>query len=71
MEPKGSLPHSQVPTTCPCPEPDHSSPSVPLPEDPSYYYPPIYPWVLQVASILHVSPPDPYIHLSSPAMRAT
>jgi hypothetical protein len=26
MEPKGSLPHSQVPTTCPYPEPDQSSP---------------------------------------------
>ena len=26
MEPEGSLPHSQVPTTCPCLEPDRSSP---------------------------------------------
>ena len=26
MEPKGSLPHSQVPTTFPCPEPSWSSP---------------------------------------------
>jgi hypothetical protein len=26
MEPEGSLPHSQVPTTCPCPELDQSSP---------------------------------------------
>jgi len=27
MEPEGSLPHSQVPATCPYPEPDRSSPS--------------------------------------------
>ena len=26
MEPKGSLPHSQVPATCPYPEPAWSSP---------------------------------------------
>ena len=26
MEPEGSLPHSQQPATCPCPEPDQSSP---------------------------------------------
>ena len=25
MEPEGSLPHSQVPATCPYPEPDQSS----------------------------------------------
>jgi len=37
MEPKGSLPHSQVPATCPSPEPDQSSPCphISLPEDPS------------------------------------
>ena len=37
MEPKGSLPHSQVPATCPYPEPARSSPypHIPLPEDPS------------------------------------
>jgi hypothetical protein len=35
--PEGSLPHSQVPATCPYPEPDQSSPypHIPLPEDPS------------------------------------
>ena len=27
MEPEGPLPHSQKPATCPCPEPDQSSPS--------------------------------------------
>ena len=26
MEPEGSLPHSQEPAACPCPEPDRSSP---------------------------------------------
>jgi hypothetical protein len=29
MEPEGLLPHSQVPTTCPCPEPARSSPYPP------------------------------------------
>ena len=34
MEPEGSLPHSQVPATCPYPEPHRSSPCprIPLPE---------------------------------------
>jgi hypothetical protein len=36
MEPEGSLPHSQAPTNCPYPEPDESSPYLPIPllEDP-------------------------------------
>ena len=68
MEPEGSLPHLQVWTTCPYPEPDQSSPCPPiaLPEDPSSFYPPIYAWVFQVISFPQVSPP-PCIHLSSPA----
>ena len=33
---EGSLPHSQVPATCPYPEPDHSHPfPIRLPEYPS------------------------------------
>jgi len=37
MESEGSLPHSQVPATCPYPEPAQSSPylHIPLPEVPS------------------------------------
>jgi len=37
MEPKGSLPHSQVPATCPYPRPTRSRPypRIPLPEDPA------------------------------------
>jgi hypothetical protein len=37
MEPEGSLPYSQVPATCPYPEPTLSSPhtSLQFPEDPS------------------------------------
>jgi len=37
MEAEGSLLHSQVPATCPYPEPTQSSPytHIPLPEDPS------------------------------------
>ena len=36
-EPEGSLPHSQLPATCPYPEPAQSSPypHIPHPEDPS------------------------------------
>jgi len=68
MEPEGSLPHSQVPTTCPYPEPARSNPDsqTPFPEDPSEYYPPIYPWVSPVVSFLQVSPPKPCIRLPSP-----
>jgi len=49
MEPKGSLPHSQVLATCPYPEPARSSPypHIPLPEDPTLYYPSICVWVSQ------------------------
>ena len=37
IEPESSLPYSQVPATCPYPEPTPSSPHnpLPLPEDPS------------------------------------
>jgi len=37
MEPEGLLPNSQVPVTCPYPEPARSIPypHIPLPEDPS------------------------------------
>jgi len=37
LEPRGSSPYSQVPATCPYPEPTPSSPHIPLPlpEDPS------------------------------------
>jgi hypothetical protein len=38
MEPESSLPYSEVPATCPYPEPTPSSPHnpLPLPEDPSW-----------------------------------
>ena len=67
MEPEGSLPHSQMPATCPYPEPARSSPypHIPLPEVPSYY-PPIYAWVSQVVSFPQVSAPKHCIRLSSP-----
>ena len=68
MEPEGSLQHLQVPATYPFPKPDQSNPwtHIPLPEDPSWYYPPIYACVFQVVSFPQVSPPKPYIHLYSP-----
>jgi len=52
MEPEGSLPQSQMPAICPYPEPARTSPysHIPLPEDPSYFYPPIYARVSQVVS---------------------
>jgi hypothetical protein len=41
-------------------------PHNPLPYDPSSYYPPIYAWVLQLASLPQVSPPKPCIYIYSP-----
>ena len=37
MIPEGSLPQSQMPATCPYPDPAQSSPypHIPIPEDPS------------------------------------
>ena len=63
MEPEGSLPHSQVPDTCPYPEPARSSPypHILLPEDPSLYYSSICAWVSQVVSLPQVFPPKPCI----------
>jgi len=67
MEPEGSLPHSQVPATCLCPESARSRPypHIPLPDDPSLYYPPIYAWFSQAVSFPQVSPPKLCICLSS------
>jgi len=67
METVGLLPHSQVPATCPYPQPARSSPypHIPLPENRSYYYPPIYAWVSQVVSFPQVSPPKTIVSLST------
>ena len=45
MQTEGSLPHSQVPATCPYPEPDQSipCPHIPIAEDPLIILPP-KPW---------------------------
>ena len=71
MEPDSSLPHSQDLSTCPYPEPDRSSqcPHIPLPKDPSKYYPPTYAWVFEVISLPQVSPTKPSMHLSSPPLK--
>jgi len=55
MEPEGRSPCLQEPATCSYSEPDQASPapSIPLPEDPVSYYPPIYAWVFQVVLIYH------------------
>jgi hypothetical protein len=67
MEPEGSLPHLHMSVICAYPELARSSPSphIPLPEDPSSQYPPIYAWFSQVASSTQVFPTKPFIHLSS------
>jgi hypothetical protein len=68
VETESSLPHLQVPATCPYHEPARSSPyfQILLPEDPSYYYLPICAWVSQVVSFPQVSTPTPFIRLSFP-----
>jgi hypothetical protein len=58
VEHEGTLLLSQV--TPPVPilsqiDPVHT-PHIPLPKDPSYYYPPIYSWVFEVVSFPQVSP---------------
>jgi hypothetical protein len=66
METECILPHSQVPAKCPYPEPDRTShrPHIPLPEDPSSYYRPIYAWVFQVVVSLRIPHQIPeYTHL--------
>ena len=64
MEAEGSLPHSQVPTTCSYPKPDQSYPcphthfwrSILILSSP-------YALVFQVVSFLQVSPPKPWVQL--------
>jgi len=58
-----------MPTTCPYPEPTPSSPhnTLPLPEDPSSYCPPICVWVSPMVSFPQVSPPEPCAPLSPPS----
>jgi hypothetical protein len=68
MEPERLLPHSQVPATCRYPDLDRSTPCppIPLPEDPSKYYRPIYTWVFQVVSFPQDFPAKPFIQLHCP-----
>ena len=67
MKPECSLPHSQVPATCPNPYLPRSSlfPHIPLLVDASYYLP-IYAWVFKVVPFSQVSPPKTCISLASP-----
>ena len=57
MEPEDSLPHSQVPATCPYPEPKQIQ-SMPQPTAWRSIIP-IYIWVFQVVSFSHASPARP------------
>ena len=72
MEPEGSLPHSQVPATCPYPKSALSSPypHSPLPEDPPYYHPPICAWVSHVIHSLRFPHQNP-VEASPLPIRAT
>ena len=72
MEPEGSLPQSQVPVTCPYPEPARSSPypQIPPPKNPSYYYTHFYAWVSKWSLSLS-SPHQNSVHASPLPIRAT
>ena len=68
MEPEGSLPHSQVPATRPCAEPDQPSPC------PQFHFLKIHlniilpstPWSSKWPLSTQVFSPKPCVHLSSP-----
>jgi len=60
MEPEGSLPHLQVPATCPYPEPDESSTPTHFFKIHLNIYPPIYAWVFQVVFPLGFPIKTPY-----------
>src|SRR5215469_8187443 len=67
MEPESSLPYSQVHATRPYSEPTPSRlQPLPLPQDPSQYYPPIDVWVSPMVSFPRVSPLKPCAHLYPP-----
>jgi len=68
MEPEGSFPRSQVPATCPCPEPYKSSPSAPSHVLNIHLNITLLstPGVFGVVSFPQVFPPKPCIHITSP-----
>jgi hypothetical protein len=68
MVPEGSLPHSQKPPTRHYHDIEQFSPclSIPLLQDPFYYFPPIYAKIVPVVSFPQISPLKPYTHLPSP-----
>ena len=76
MEPEGSLPHSQVPATCPYPEPDQSSPHAHTSHFLNIYLHIILPLMSgssKLSLCLQISPPKLCIHFQSPSphIRAT
>jgi hypothetical protein len=67
MEPEGSLPHSQEPTTRPCSDQSNQvHTTIPLSEELFEYYTFVYAWVWQVVCFPQISPLKPCIHLFFP-----
>jgi hypothetical protein len=66
MDPEGSLPHSQVPATCPYPEPTRSSlyTHISLPKDNILILLSHLRLGLQLVSFPQFLPPNPFIRLS-------
>ena len=65
MEAEGSLPHSQEPATCACPESDGSSPR-PSSHFPKIHFNIILPFTPGTSLFLQVSPPKPCMHFFCP-----
>ena len=57
IKPKFSLSHSKVSAKCPYSKPVQCTPypNIPLPEDQSQYYPPVYAWVSQINPLFQIS----------------
>jgi hypothetical protein len=68
MEPQRSLPLSQEVAQCPYPEPEQTSPWLPIPFFEYLFkcHPPIYAWVYQVVPFYTIPLPKPCMYLYCP-----